>query len=55
MAGEVTRVKLYNGGYTNGHYRKVAELEIVPDKGLLPRKPENAKAFDWRDALTLAP
>ena len=28
-------------------------LLIVPDKGLLPRKPENAKVFDWRDALSL--
>ena len=30
-------------------------LLIVPDKGLLPRKPENAEVFDWRDVLSLAP
>ncbi len=29
-------------------------LLIVPDKGLLPEKPGNAVAFDWRDALALA-
>ncbi|NJE42044.1 ATP-binding protein [Thermococcus sp. GR6] len=29
-------------------------LLIVPDKEALPREPENAKVFDWRDALALS-
>lgn len=29
-------------------------LLIVPDKESLPREPENAKVFDWRDALALS-
>ncbi|WP_240924268.1 ATP-binding protein [Thermococcus sp. 21S7] len=30
-------------------------LLIVPDKSVLPREPENARVFDWMDALALTP